>query len=226
MTSRPIRVESIAWLAALIPLVGVNGCYLLAASQDIVPWCFPYLEGCTSISRAARHDLANFLFRATMLPYTGVLMLYWWLAARWLKLWAPASFRRRHVMLLLGIVGALFLILYATFLGVEGSTYQWLRRYGINVFFSFTVLAEILLMSVVVRDARLPAWLRRSKLGLCAVMLGLGLLAIPLQFLVAERGVALNALEWTYALLMVSYFPLTGLAWRSSGFALRAETES
>ncbi len=210
-------------MAGLIPLAAVNGCYLLAAAQDVVPWCFPYLDGCTSISRAARHESVNFLFRAIMLPYTGVLMLHWWLASKWLKVWVPGAFKRRHAMLGLGMIGALFLVLYATFLGVDGEIYQWLRRYGINVYFSFTVLAQILLMSLLVRDARLPLWLRRSKLGLCAVMLGLGLLSLPLQYLVADRDAALNALEWTFSLLMVSYFPLTGLAWRSSRFSLSAQ---
>lgn len=211
-------------MAGLIPLAAVNGCYLLAAAQDVVPWCFPYLDGCTSISRAARHESVNFLFRAIMLPWSALLMLYWWLAAKWLKLWVPQSFRRRHAILLLGVVAALFHILYATFLGVEGETYQWLRRYGINVYFSFTVLAQILLMSMIVRDTRLPAWLRGSQFGLCAVLLLLGLASLPLQFIVADRDAALNALEWTYALLMASFFPLTGSAWRVSGFSLSART--
>ena len=97
---------------------------------------------------------------------------------------------------------------------MEGAIYQWLRRYGINLYFSFTVLAQILLMSMLARDERLPRWLRGSKVFLCTLMLGLGLLSLPLQYLVADRAAALNALEWTFSLLMASYFPLTGLAWR------------
>lgn len=210
-------------MAGLIPLATIHACYLLAAAQDVVPWCFPYLDGCTSISRAARQEPAIYLFRAVMLPWSALLMLHWWLCSKWLKGWAPGAYRRRHAMLGLGVIGALFHILYATFLGVDGEIYQWLRRYGINVYFSFTVLAQILLMSLLVRDARLPLWLRGGKVGLCVALLGLGLLSLPLQYLVADRGAVLNALEWTYALLMVSYFPLTGLAWRATGFALRPD---
>lgn len=219
--TRRVEVSGLAWAAGLIPLLVINLCYLISASADLAPWCFPYLEGCTSISRAARQEPAIFLFRATMLPWSVLLMLYWWLCAIWLKNRAPAAKRRREAMLVLGLIGALFHILYATFLGVEGETSQWLRRYGINIYFSFTALAQILLMSLLLRDARLPRWLRTGKVLLCAAMLGLGLLSLPLQFIVADRDALLNALEWSYALLMASYFPLTGLAWRRTGFALR-----
>lgn len=220
-STRLIRVDAIAWMAGLIPLAAVNVCYLLAAAQEVVPWCFPYLDGCTSISRAARHESVNFLFRATMLPWSALLMLHWWLCSKWLKLWAPGAFHRRHAILALGVIAALFQILYTTFLGVEGETYQWLRRYGINVYFSFTALAQILLMSLLARDERLPRWLRRGKVGLCALMLGLGLLSLPLQYIVADRHALLNAIEWSYSFLMASYFPLTALAWRRSGFGMQ-----
>lgn len=221
---RAFPVESVAWLAALVPLGATHACYLLAASLEIVPWCIPYWDGCTSISRAARHESVNFIFDAVMLPWSALLMLYWWLAAKWLKLWVPTSFRRRHAILGLGVIGALFHILYATFLGADGEFYQWLRRYGINVFFSFTVLAQILTMSLTVRDTRLPGGIRHAQLGLCLLMLVLGLASLPLQFIVADRDAALNALEWTYSLLMVSFFPLIGLAWRASGFRLSTQT--
>lgn len=220
---RRVRVEAIAWLAALLPLVAGNAAYLISASQDLVPWCVPYLEGCTSVSRAARSGIANPIFRAIMLPYAVVLMLYWWLAAEWLRGLAPPRPRLRRTMLALGLLAALFLILYATFLGVDGAFYQWMRRYGITVHFSCTVLAQFLLTRALAEEARLPRWLRRGKIGLCAAMLVLGLASIPLQHLATHRELALNALEWSYSLLMLSFYPLTALAWRRTHFALRLQ---
>ncbi|MCI0749790.1 MAG: hypothetical protein L0Y32_04505 [Nevskiales bacterium] len=219
-SERRVRVEPVAWLTGLIPLVTVNLCYLITAAQTQVPWCFPYGEGCTSISAAARHEPAGHLFKAVLLPYSGLLMFHWWLTAEWLRGFAPAQPRRRRAMVGLAVTGALFLILYATFLGVDGPTYQWLRRYGVSVYFSFTVLAQILLTSFLVKDPRLPARLRYGKLSVCAALLLLGLLSVPLQHFVADRDAALNAVEWSYALLMVSFFPLTGWAWRHTGFHL------
>lgn len=222
---RHVRVEVIAWSAAILPFVAGNVAYLISASAELVPWCFPYFEGCTSVSRAARSGLANPIFRGIMLPYAAVLMLYWWLAAEWLRGFAPERRRLRRSMLGLGLVGALFLTLYATFLGIEGEIYQWMRRYGITVHFSFTVLAQFLLTHALVRDRRLPDWIRRAKVGLCAAMLLLGLASIPLQNFVNDRALALNAVEWSYSLLMISFFPLTGAAWRRTRFAFRLVLE-
>lgn len=218
---RHVRVEVLAWAAALVPFIAGNLAYLISASAELVPWCFPYLEGCTSVSRAARSGLANPIFRGIMLPYAAVLMLFWWLTSEWLRGFAPGRRRLRRTMLGLGVVGALFLILYATFLGVEGQVYQWMRRYGVTIHFSFTVLAQFLLTSVVARDLRLPRALRRAMVGLCAAMLLLGIASIPLQNFVDERVLALNAVEWTYSLLMIGFFPLVGEAWRRTRFAFR-----
>jgi hypothetical protein len=223
---RHVRVEVVAWLAAILPFVAANVAYLISASADLVPWCFPYLDGCTSVSRAARSGIANPIFRGIMLPFAVVMVLYWWLAAEWLRGFAPQRPRLRRAMLGFGVVAAVFLVLYATFLGVEGEFYQWMRRYGITVHFSSTVLAQFLLTSVLAGDARLPQWLRRSKLALCALMLALGLASIPLQHFALDRVAALNAVEWSYSLLMLAFFPLTGEAWRLTRFRFRLMIEA
>lgn len=223
---RHVRVEVIAWLAAILPFAAANVAYLISASADLVPWCFPYVDGCTSVSRAARSGIANPIFRGIMLPYAVVLLLYWWLSAEWLRGFAPDRGTLRRTMLASGVLAALFLILYATFLGVDGEVYQWMRRYGITVHFSCTVLAQFLLTRALAGDARLPAWLRRTKVALCTLMLLLGLSSIPLQYFAQDRVAALNAIEWSYSLLMLAFFPLTAEAWRRTGFRFRLQLET
>jgi hypothetical protein len=88
------------------------------------------------------------------------------------------------------------------FLGVEGEIYQWLRRFGITVYFGGTVLAQMLLASLHGRRAR-------TLVAVCALLLVLGLASIPLQHFAADRDAAVNALEWTYALLMMLGFLAT-----------------
>lgn len=224
--TRHVRVELIAWAAAVLPFIAANVAYLISASAELVPWCVPYLEGCTSVSRAARSGVANPVFRGIMLPCAVVLALYWWLAAEWLRGFAPQRVRLRRTMLACGLLAALFLVLYASFLGVEGNFYQWLRRYGITLHFSGTVLAQFLLTRAIAADARLPAWLRRGKLGLCALMLALGLASIPLQNFAPDRDAALNAVEWSYSLLMLAFFPLTGEAWRRTRFSFHLHLQA
>jgi hypothetical protein len=220
---RHVRVEAVAWLAAILPLVAGNVAYVISASAELVPWCVPYLDGCTSVSRAARHGLANPVFRAIMLPYAVVMALFWWLAAEWLRGLAPARSGARRTLLACGLLASAFLVLYGTFLGVEGEFYQWMRRYGITVHYSGTVLAQFLLTWVVAAEPRLPAWLRRALLGLCAVLLVLGLASIPLRNFADDRDAAINALEWSYSVLLLVFFPLVGEAWRRTGLRIRLE---
>ena len=221
----PLRLDPawIAMAAGLLPLLSVQVAYLLSTAAGLVPFCVPFVEGCTSISRAARQGWANHWFKATMLPASALIGLFWWLCSAWLRGLGTAGRRRRIAMLWLGLIAAVFLVLYATFLGVEGKTYQWLRRYGITVYFSFTALAQMLLTSLLARHAAIGHAIPRLLLSLCAAMLLLGLASIPLQHYFADGDRGVNAVEWCYALLMTAVFPVVGLAWMRSGYALRIE---
>lgn len=217
------EVQPLAWLAALLPFVAVHLAYVISAGLDLVPACLPYVDGCTSISRAARQPEVVWLFRALMLPYAALLALFWLVNARWCALLAPARVRGRRAMLGCGLVAALFLALYVTTLGVDGDLYRWLRRYGINLYFSLTVLAQMFLISIASHADALGPRLRGAFQVLLALLLGLGLASLPLQFLYEgrARSTLLNALEWQYALLMMLAYPLTGHAWRRTRFRLR-----
>jgi len=216
VTLRRVRLDAIAWVAALLPLVAGHGAYLISASQELVPWCLPHLEGCTSVSRAARSGDANLLFKALMLPYSAIVPLFWWLAAGWLREVVPARRRTQAAMFPMGVLVGIATAVYTAALGVDGELYQWMRRYGINMSFGFTVLAELLLTAAIAREARVPETLRRTMVALCGAMLVLGIASIPLQYLAGTRSPALNAIEWTYAVLMLGFYPLIGAAARRS----------
>ena len=53
-------------------------------------------EGCTSISRAARHGLGNHVFRLLMLPCAMLVALHWWSSARWLRTGATPGRQSRR----------------------------------------------------------------------------------------------------------------------------------
>lgn len=209
------RFGAIAWLAALLPLVAAHAAYLISASLDAVPWCLPHLEGCTSISRAARSTAAaSAVYKTLVLSYSVVMALFWWQAAAWLREVAPARRRTRLALFPLGLVAALATAMYAAALGVDGEPHQWIRRYGTNVGFGCTFLAELLLTAAIAREPRVPEALRRAMVGMCATMLTLGVVSIPLQFLTGSHGEALNAIEWNYGVLLLSFYAVAGAAWR------------
>jgi hypothetical protein len=216
---------------ALWPILVVHAAYAISVIEGYVPLCNPYWDGCTSISRAGRHGWANHLFRGALLPYTALLGLYWWTNQRWLR---AAGDRGSRWMLGSGLVGTLFMILYVTFLGTEGPTYQLMRRYGINVYFGCTYIAQVLLLG---RLGALAAagprtwsrWLVLPLMALLLTVLAMGLLFVGADFgLPLDRDRLQNTMEWTAALLIQLSILLVALGWRAdrlgAGIAMRSGT--
>src|SRR5262245_30206733 len=98
-----------------------------------IPECIPHIEGCVSISRAARHGTGNVVFKVLMLPCAVLQWLHWREAARWIAARHPLQEAGRWIVPL-GIVAAVALAMYAGALGTEGAFYQWMRRFGITFY--------------------------------------------------------------------------------------------
>jgi len=211
---------------ALWPILIVHAAFAISVVEGFVPLCNPYWDGCTSISRAGRHGWANPLFRAALLPYTVLLAFYWSLNQRWLRGLGSAGSR---AMLVSGWIGALFMILYVTFLGTEGASYQLMRRYGINVYFGGTFLAQVLL-ALRLRGLQAqgrgpsPRWLAAGLAWIAASVLAIGLFYVGARLgLASDHDRWENALEWAAALGMQLSIALTSLGWRASGLALQVD---
>lgn len=84
MPRAPLPLWPVPLLVATIPFVAAHLAYAISIDAGHVPACVPYVEGCTSISRAARHGLGNHLFRLLMLPSALLLALHWLGARAWL----------------------------------------------------------------------------------------------------------------------------------------------
>jgi len=223
------RGVSLAWIAlaaGLLPFVVVHLCYFISVQADIVPGCIPYFSGCTSISAAGRHGVAYFLFKAGMIPAAVLLAAYWALCRRWLLAIGHADSTAMRAMAALGVIAAGFLILYAVFLGSKGEAYDLMRRYGVTVYFSFSALAQMVLLRELTRPGLpairlLPRRVIRGKLLVVAILLGVGLLSIPVNNFAPDRDRAQNVIEWLFALVMCSYYLLSWWGWRASGFRAR-----
>lgn len=212
--SRPTPAGLPVWplplLSAVLPLLAAHLAWWLSIQDALIPACNPYLDGCVSISRAARHGLGNLLFRLAMLPCATIQLAVWWCAAQWLQ--ARTGMRARALPWL-GLAAGTALGLYAAFLGSEGEIYGLLRRYGITVYFGASFLA---LMAVLRRMSRrwrdAPAFgpLRAVALG----MLVVGLASVVVSALVVDpraRDLWENRLEWQLGLWLTAMFVI--LAW-------------
>lgn len=234
MSGEDRESSSLAWIAlltAVVPVAVVHLCYAISVWQGHVPGCFPYRDGCTSISATGRHGAGYFLFKAGMLPAAVVLAAFWLLCRAWLRALGDRDGIELRLMVGIGVISAVFLALYATFLGSKGDFYNFMRRFGVIVYFAFSYLAQLLLLARLRRLAKLgalpvPGWILRGKLAIGVALLAIGLASIVAKNFVADGDRLENAVEWLFALLMVSYFALTWRAWRHSNFRATFRTGS
>ena len=202
-------------LIAVLFLVAAHAAYLLSIQAGHVPACMPYVDGCVSISRAARHGLGNHLFRLLVIPCAVLHALVWWLARYWLQ--------GGRLMLALGAMSAMALAVYATFLGTEGEAYRFLRRYGVVVYFGFGYLAQLALMQRAARRGALPAGVIAAQSWIAVAMLGLGLANVVAGLAVPDPAAKdrwENVFEWWLGLLMVGWYAVLALGWRRQGLAM------
>lgn len=230
--SRPPEGGLALWplplVAGLLPLLATAVAATISMQQGLVPSCNPFVDGCTSISRAARYELANHVFRALMLPAAVLQAVTWLLLARWLRELAAGTAPGLRLPGLrwlagLGITAGMALVTYGAFLGTEGAVYRLLRQYGTVVYFGFTCLNMIIAGGCIQRliDAgRLPLARRtgHALTALAATLVGLGLLNAAMAPLLGPEGKLRmeNVTEWWGALIFVVVFCILAFAaWRA-----------
>jgi len=221
-----INRYSLAWVAlaaGLLPILVVTLAYVGSTMGGHIPLCFPLLQGCTSISSAGRYGLAYFFFKGGMITAAVLLSAYWILCRLWLRDLGGRDSARTRSMVALGCVAAAFLILYTLFLGSKGDFYNLMRRFGVTIYFSFSYLAQLLLVAELrqlrERKTGIPPGILRGKLIIVIVLLVLGLGSIPISNFVTDKTRPENAVEWNFALLMASYYFFTWRAWRHTRFS-------
>ena len=222
------RPHWIVILSGAVPVVAVHLAWWINGPTLVPGDCSPYLTGCLSVSGASRGGEGLHLFRALMLPTTTLLALSWLLLGRWLT-WLDGSLRRgARWMAWLGFTGALFLVLYATWLGTDGDLYRWLRRQGVIFFFGLTGLAQLLLFAMTwprrhqLAAGRLQPWLRALWWSVVLEwLIGIASAGKDLYISDANAADALgNILEWYFLWTLCLIMVIAGGAMRRSGFAL------
>lgn len=217
-------------VAGLLPALATIVAFLISVSSGLIPSCNPYLDGCVSISQAARHDLPNHIFRALVLPGATLQALTWILCAQWLKSLDAAAGKYSCSLAWLGTLAGTFFVLYGAFLGTEGDTYQWLRRYGINLYFGFTYLCMLLTSGRVFGLSqagwvRVPLRLDRVLGVMCVLVMMYGLANLFCKWLLSDAQLAdrlENIFEWHAASVFTLFFATLAWLWKRTGFRLRA----
>ncbi len=220
----PTRLWCLPLLAGTLPLAATLLAFFIAVSEGQFGWCNPLLDGCVSISRAARFGLPNYVFRALVLPAAVFQGLTWLLCETWLRSIGTPPTRWLRILPALGMCAAAFVVLYGTFLGTEGAWYQWMRRFGIVFYFALTCIAMLIAADAVRKAARKAPYRRAATvlLTLCMALPLLGLANALAPLLLGDAAAVdrfENVTEWWGGLVFTLFFAVLAELWRRTGFA-------
>jgi len=227
-----MQPRTLALVITILPLLASNGVYLLSAYEGFIPWCIPYIDGCTTISRAARSGNSIFIYRATMIAYGLLLIWFWIYAQQWLNMLYGHTTKVARVILWLGIVAAIFLIIYIDFLGTTGEVNRFMRRYGIMVFFIFTPLAQLLMLrqhyklSSSKPEVAIKPRVLHFQLFILLLMLIIGIISITLDVTQNKTYETENIVEWNFSLLLNMYFLGMIFIWKDYRYYLKNNSSS
>ena len=120
-------------LISIIPFIAIHLSFILSVQNEYLSLCNPYIDGCYSISRVARQPSSIIIFKILMLVSALSLFFLW-----------PRLFKTKHniTIILIGRIGSLFLIAYIVALGGEGFLYELMRRFGVFIFYIFTLISQ------------------------------------------------------------------------------------
>lgn len=211
-------LRALPLVVAITPLIGINIAYWIGASNDVLPSCNPYLDGCTSISSTGRFPPGDRVFRAALLPQAAMLAFTWYFAVLWLKSVKP-SVRSGSVILVSGVVGAIALVLYVSYLASKDPFYEIMRSYGIYLYFGGTALAQLILSLSLDRSP-----LQRAMVWITVTPWILGLVNFAQKAILGSLNSNENRIEWIASLLMQAWFVLLWIAWRRTRLSIDVRT--
>ena len=210
---------ALQYWAAVVPLVTVNVCYVVAIGLDHLPACIPYLTGCTSVSSTGRVAPESLIFRAGMLPSALIVALFWHRCSTFLRLGGQSS-SRLVILQVLGVIAALSLGIYAVTLGFEDNAYRQWRRAGIIGFALSTFSAEVSLI-IFYRPMRIATTekLWRWLIVLCVALPLLSIASEVAKWAGAPRHGANNTVAWNAFVVASAYYAVVARIWWHHGFS-------
>jgi len=207
-----MQPKTLVLFVIILPLLAMNSAYLISAQTGLVPWCVPYFEGCTSISRAGRSGYSIFVYRILVVVYSFSLMLFWLYAGNWLDLLHGKKMRMSRLILYLGLVSSIALLLYINFLGTTGELNSILRRTGSYIYFALSPIAQLLLLiqhyTLQRQNPDAPLNLKVLQYQRIVVILMALFGAVSVYFVITNQNTSerQNIVEWNVALLLILYY--------------------
>jgi hypothetical protein len=215
-----MQPRTLAILVVMLPLLASNGAFLLSAYEGLIPWCMPYIDGCTTISQAGRSGNTIFYYRALVFPYGVLLILFWVYSKEWLELLHGHTIKAAQTILWLGVIGSIALLIYIDFLGTTGEINRLMRSTGAMLYFTLIPLAQSLLLYQHYKILR-----NKPEVSISPKVLQYQLIILLLMLLIGVISIVLvvtdnityeieNIVEWNFSLLVNLYCAGMVLIWK------------
>ena len=217
-----VNIRYLSLIVFVLPLFTVVVSYIASVRLNLVSFCIPNLDGCTSISRVGRYEPVKYFFKPFMYLFGVFLLLYW--RENFLKLKLLISNNKQLLFTyIVGIISVLFLFLYIFFLG-ESNIYRFFRRIGIYIYIFFTVIAQVLLAIQYIKlknEKHLNYKFIKFKLILSILLISLGVMVLPILVTKIESFPEIkNIISWNYFFLIQVYYLITFFCWKPQSHTL------
>ena len=198
-----VNFKHLCMICFYLPIITIIISYIWSANLNIVNWCIPNIDGCTSISRIGRYEPVVYFFKPMMLIYAIFLGIFW---SKFYRILRVKKIEISKFEIIIAYCSILFFILYIFFLG-EGKLYKFFRQVGIFIYIFFTVLSQIFFST---RLKKLSSFDHKISKLIFYYTIILGIIGILLLPLVTTKVIEFsnfkNIVSWNYFLFIQTYF--------------------
>jgi len=230
------KVKSISIWIFIIPFIAVNACLILITQfheffpnqEDIIHNTFPYFDGGTSISRAARPYPSWLIFKPAMF-LTSYLLIKYWLYNKSLINFFDQNHKYKNKVVIFGIASAVALTIHSVFLGIkfDNDLYKLFRRVIMLSFIIFEIVAQAYLVATFYSfKDKLKNYINyiflKLKIILVSSLIIVAIISIPIISLPGDNFFGVNlkfikhALEWDYFLGVILFYMFTFFMWKKN----------
>jgi hypothetical protein len=202
---------------------------VVSAGLGQIPWCFAYLEGCVSISKASREIPSQQIYRILIMTGACLMMLYWFLCGSWLKQLNGGE-SRGQLFVFIGLVSAVLLVINVALFADSEGVLKTVRRSCVAGFFILHMIAQLMFTAQLAKTVKQMSWpglaqVVRTKFFICSAQLAFAVLVV-IAPLFENRRFINNVVEWDFLLLMLCFYVVTASAWKQTAFRFSSFTTS
>ena len=212
-----VNIKYLSLIIFALPILTVIISYVISVKLDLISFCIPNIDGCTSISRVGRYEPVKYFFKPFMFLFGVLLFIYW--RENFLKLKLFKENKLLLITFIIGIISVIFLFLYIFFLG-ESNIYRFFRKIGIYIYIFFTVIAQLLLAIQYFKlrntaNKFLNKKFIKYKLIFSVFLISFSIIVLPILLIKIEHfAEIINIISWNYFLCIQLYYLITFFCWK------------